>query len=297
MSGKTNIRWSQMVWNPVLGCTKLSEGCRNCYAMGEAWRKQHHPNPKIQAAYKGLTEKRNGRPEWTNIVRCLPERLDDPTRRKIPTMFFVNSMADLFHDSVAFEFIDKVISTMTVCTQHIFQVLTKRPERMRAYSDRVAASRPGDTVYGAVFDHINDLQGGIASWPLPNLHLGVSVEGPETLHRLNALQGMPNAVPWVSLEPLLGAVDIGPYLGFLKWVVVGGESGLRARPMQPDWARTARDACAKAGVPFFHKQNGEFMPDGHGGMMRVGNKRAGHVLDGRTHDEWPEVLKNWKPKL
>lgn len=141
MSSK--IEWTGETWNPVLGCTKVSGGCDNCYAMGAAWMKQHHPNAKIQAAYAGLTVKRNGRAAWTNQVRCLPERLAIPLGWKKPRTIFVNSMSDLFHEGVPDEFVDQVFAVMALTPQHTYQILTKRPERAAAYMATAHAAGPG----------------------------------------------------------------------------------------------------------------------------------------------------------
>ena len=184
-----------------------------------------------------------------------PERLGQPLRWKRPRTIFVNSMSDLFHEAVADDFVASVFETMERAGRHTFQVLTKRPERAAA----LAPSLP---------------------WP-PNVWLGVSVENQRWTTRIDALRAIPAAVRFLSCEPLLGPLDLD--LEGVGWVIAGGESGPRARPMDIAWARSVRDQCRAAGVPFFFKQWGEHGPDGR----REGKKRAGRLLDGRTWDEAP----------
>jgi len=200
--------------------------------------------------------------------------------------WFVNSMSDLFHKEVPFNFIDKVFAVMAHCPQHTFQILTKRPERMAEYF-----SKNGP--------------------PLPNVWLGTSVESADVLHRIDELRECPASVRFLSLEPLIG--DLGTInLDGIHWVIVGGESGPGARPMHPNWARSLRDQCVAAGVPFFFKQWGSLFPcedkhrlvqsghycdvshcwrgPGEGvAYKRIGKHKAGRLLDGRTWDEFPEV--------
>jgi protein gp37 len=316
----TNIEWTNETWNPLTGCTLVSEGCRNCYAAREAaGRLSHHP------AYAGLAVRRGGRPVFTGEVRLHEDRLEQPLRWKRPRMIFVNSMSDLFHESVPDEFIEKVFSIMAMASHHIFQVLTKRPERMAEFMQQYI---PSVTVWA---DRLR--AGGIAervareyAWPLPNVWLGTSVEDQTSAdRRIPALLETPAAVRFLSCEPLLWKVDLEeirlpdgrhclPLTGIewpeprIHWVIVGGESGPKARPMHPDWARSLRDQCQAAGVAFFFKQWGEWLPLlGHrehlnlppedrtwqriGGvtMVRVGKKAAGRLLDGRTWDEMPAV--------
>ena len=185
-----------------------------------------------------------------------PERLDQPLRWKRPRTIFVNSMSDLFHEQVADGFVASVFAVMERAGRHTFQVLTKRPERAAA----LAPSLP---------------------WP-PNVWLGVSVENQRWTTRVDALREIPAAVRFLSCEPLLGPLDLD--LEGVGWVIAGGESGPRARPMDVEWARGVRDQCLASGVPFFFKQWGEHGPDGR----REGKKRAGRLLDGRTWDEAPE---------
>ena len=185
-----------------------------------------------------------------------PERLEQPLRWKRPRTIFVNSMSDLFHEEVAGDFVASVFGVMERAGWHTFQVLTKRPERAAA----LAPSLP---------------------WP-PNVWLGVSVENQRWTTRVDALRAIPAAVRFLSCEPLLGPLDLD--LEGIGWVIAGGESGPRSRPMDIAWARSVRDQCLASGVPFFFKQWGEHGPDG----LREGKKRAGRLLDGRTWDEAPE---------
>lgn len=231
----TKIEWVKnkngeqgATWNPVTGCSKVSQGCKNCYA-------------------EGIAKRFWGDRKFTD-VQCHPERLEQPLKRKKPTTYFVNSMSDLFHPDVPFEFIDMVFDVMEVSVQHTFQILTKRPKRMFEYCE--GYRNPG----------------------FPNVWLGVSVEDQGTAdERVPVLLECPAAVRFVSYEPALGPVDFSKIprpqhfhqqpLGWdswwptqLHWIICGGESGPGARPLHPDWARGVRDQCQAAGVPFFMKQ-------------------------------------------
>lgn len=281
MSAKTGIEWTDATWNPVTGCAKVSQGCRNCYALRD-W-------PRMAAAQHTVYYGR----EFTD-VQCHRERLEQPIRWRRPRMIFVNSMSDLFHESVPDEFIDSVFAVMAIAEQHTFQVLTKRPERMQRYMSTLQARSQeiaqaamnvlngkywsdGDGMWDCVAHRID-------AGPLPNVWLGVSVEDQATAdERIPHLLQTSAAVRWISAEPLLGPVDLsGEYLAkklggrypfpsladehrtklidLLDWVVVGGESGRKARPMHPAWARMLRDQCKAAGVQFLFKQWGEWKP-------------------------------------
>ncbi len=299
---KTKIEWTDRTWNPVTGCTKVSQGCKNCYA-------------------ERLYERFNG-PHSFKKVLTHPERLQQPLKWKQPSKIFVNSMSDLFHEDVPFYFIDHVFMTMALCNQHIFQILTKRPERMIEYFSNHPAEilKPGFL-------------------PLKNVWLGVSVEDQATANeRIPLLLQVPASIRFLSCEPLLGQIwlrsvieqnygkDIyTDYLTGINWVIVGGESGPKARPMHPDWARSIRDQCKEAGVPFFFKQWGEYgagsstagkniivanngktftypefaaiikSSEGRAehnfsrinSMSKIGKKAAGNLLDGVQHMEFP----------
>lgn len=264
MGQKTNIEWTDMVWNPVTGCTKVSPGCDNCYAIRTSARLQHHD------AYEGVVA--DG--DWTGKVNLVYERLDQPLGWKKPRRIFVNSMSDLFHPDVPVDFIHDVWATMSAATQHTYQILTKRPQRM-------------------------SLVVGSMDWgPLPNVWLGTSIESDRYTFRADHLRTTPAAVRFLSLEPLLGPLPSLDLTG-IDWVIVGGESGPRARPMHPDWVRDIRDRCQETGTAFLFKQWGEWLPDERGelhhfgenlvGLRKTGKKAAGRELDGRLWDEYPEV--------
>jgi protein gp37 len=295
MADKSNIEWTDASWNPIAGCSVLSPGCTNCYAMREAGGRLHSTGK-----FKDLTQPSKAGPVWTGEVRLWEPALDQPLRWQRPRRIFVNSMSDLFHEAVPDEWIDQIFAIMALCPQHTFQVLTKRAERMREYLSPTRAAkvqphfdqlkipalkRALDRLmrkYSAtpkdVLGVIDDMpkredpgpflsQRGV--WPLGNLWLIVSVENqPRADERIPHLLATPAAVRGISAEPLLGRVDLSYWLGpnrlldrpALDWVVAGGESGRGARPMHPDWARSLRDQCLAAGVSYFFKQWGEWAP-------------------------------------
>ena len=259
MADKTLIQWSDATWNPITGCSIVSSGCKNCYAMGLAARRlRNHPSRQ------GLTDE-HGR--WTGEVRWNEQWLDQPLRWKRPRRIFVCAHSDLFHENVPSNWIDTVFAVMALAPQHQFQVLTKRPERMRDYlrgapvdrgGFRSIASRDSIIVEAIRGDQANGRLPGSgldgAPWPLPNVWLGTSVEDQPTFdRRVKPLRECPAAVRWLSVEPLLGPINAVP-LGSIDWIVVGGESGPGYRPMDPEWARSLRDQCVGAGVPFYMKQ-------------------------------------------
>ncbi|MCP4515067.1 MAG: phage Gp37/Gp68 family protein [Delftia sp.] len=247
VSDQTAIEWTDATWNPIRGCSRASEGCRNCYAARMATRLSGPGRP-----YEGLAA--GG--QWTGKVRVVESELDRPLRWRKPRHVFVCSMSDLFHEKVPDQAVMRVWNVMAESTAHTFQVLTKRPRRMRLHSLR---------------------RWGLGPQVLPSVWLGASAENQETLdERVPHLLRTPAAVRWLSCEPLLGPLDLRPWLDRLGWIVVGGESGPGARPMRPEWVRDIRDQCIAAGVPFFFKQ--------WGGVRK---KEAGRLLDGRTWDERP----------
>lgn len=255
MAEKSGIEWTDSTWNPVTGCTKMSPGCKNCYAetFAERFRGvQAHPF------------------EQGFDLKLWPERLDMPLRWKEPRTIFVNSMSDLFHEEVPEEFIGRVFDTMIRADHHVFQVLTKRAGRMLEWT----RSR---------FRFRNEKSDGRDVLPR-HIWLGVSVEDQTRTSRIRDLRKVPAQIRFLSLEPLLGPVDLhASLLTGIHWVIVGGESGHKARPMDPAWADGVRVQCAALGVPFFFKQWGTFNGEGR----RVGKKRAGRILNGRTHDAMP----------
>lgn len=234
MSTTSQIEWTETTWNPVTGCSKISPGCKHCYAERMAKRLRTMGTAKYRNGFE---------------VTIHPTALDEPFKWSKPRLVFVNSMSDLFHDAVPTKFIQSVFAVMNHASQHTFQVLTKRPERVAAMN-------------------------GLLSWA-PNIWLGVSVESSAWVGRIDHLRATDAKTKFLSLEPLLGplpALDLSE----IGWVIAGGESGPRARPMEGDWVREIRDSCVQHQVPFFFKQ--------WGGVFK---KRTGRVLDGRTWDEMP----------
>ena len=244
MATKSKIEWTQSTWNPIRGCTRVSEGCRYCYAERIAARFSQEG-----FAYEGLAKMTKAGPRWLNKVRLVPELLDAPLKWKKPQLIFVNSMSDLFHEDVPLEFILDVFDTMVKAKQHQFQVLTKRSRRLVELS--------------------NEIQ-----WP-KNVWMGVSVEDQDYTFRIDHLRKTDAHIKFLSLEPLIGALP-GLNLGRIDWVIVGGESGPRARPIQEEWVTDIRDQCLQTDVPFFFKQ--------WGGRNK---KQTGRILEGRTWDDLP----------
>lgn len=270
MSDNTGIEWTDATWNPVRGCSRVSEGCRNCYAERVASR---FSGPGLP--YEGLAA--NGK--WTGKTRMVESAMEQPLRWKRPRRIFVNSMSDLFHETIPLSDIERVFRVMSQAHQHTFQILTKRPERM-LWAVLTIYKRQGMTT------------------PLSNVWLGVSVENQAAAdERIPLLLQTPAAVHFLSCEPLLGTVFVPAWLHKVAdlprvdWVIAGGESGHGARPMHPGWVRSLRDQCAAAGVPYFLKQWGEWgLAVDHAGqetMMKLGKHSTGAVLDGREHKEFP----------
>ncbi len=237
MSTISGIEWTEMTWNPVTGCTKISPGCKHCYAERMSRRLQG----------MGIEKYENG-----FTVATHDSSLDEPLRWKKPRLVFVNSMSDLFHQSVPSGFIESVFDVMNRAPRHTFQVLTKRPGRAALLGERL-------------------------NWT-SNIWLGASIESEKWLGRLAPLRATGARTKFLSLEPLLGPLP-GLDLTGVDWVIVGGESGPGARPMESDWVRKIRDNCVNSGTPFFFKQ--------WGGVFK---KKTGRVLDDRTWDEMPEAL-------
>jgi protein gp37 len=377
MATNSAIEWTEATWNPIVGCSILSPGCTNCYAMKMAARIQKMnrtggSNSDYVNHYDGTTRSVNGNVVWTGKLAKAPRKLFDlPLSRKKPTTFFVNSMGDLFHEYVPNEWIDEVFAVMALAPQHTFQILTKRAKRMRDWFTR----REGQYSNGAQLAVYHKLAGvgsmapprgfGLEAsdvaacmarviepkgWPLPNVWLGVSAERQqEADERIPLLLDTPAAVRFVSAEPLLGhialhALNLGTPApsdalrgmrcvpdasaqGFhneptakLDWVIVGGESGPRARPSHPQWSRDLRDWCLATGVQFFFKQWGAWKPldqfaeqvidsAGKHAVVRedgrfvvdhdlaqppeavftfnMGKKAAGRLLDGVEHNGFP----------
>lgn len=237
MSENSAIEWTDATWNPLLGCTKVSAGCMSCYAILEAWKKMHHPHPAVRAAYEGLVVKLpDGSLNWTGRVNVIPERLEIPLRWKRPKRIFVNSMSDLFHEAVSEGQIAQIFGTMARADSHIFQVLTKRPERMSKLLNGVGLRQ-----------HIEDVSG--RSWPLPNVWLGTSTEDQRTAdERIPHLLRTPAAVRFLSCEPLLGPVDLNRWIEpTLHCGSCGTEYGLAEAIPDPNGHIHGADVCAHCG--------------------------------------------------
>lgn len=291
MGANSGIEWTDATWNPLRGCTRVSEGCVNCYAEIMAARfskpgQWGHGLAEIVKKPDGSIDHR-----WTGIVRAMTgDTLMLPLYWKKPRRIFVNSTSDLFHEALPDEAIDRVFAIMALSPQHTFQILTKRSERMREYLGRTKSGwAAGSATKLRVANDAKilaetveqeklaadlfcdpDVVGRQYKWPLPNVWLGVSAENQEAWNeRIEHLGATPAAVRFVSAEPLLGPIDTGnafdlppdnsPYCP-IDWVICGGESGPNARPMHPGWARSLRDQCIAAGTPFFFKQWGEWSP-------------------------------------
>ena len=281
MADNTKIEWTDATWNPITGCSVVSPGCTNCYAMKLAGtRLKNHPTRT------GLTIDSKAGPVWNGQVRFNETMLLDPLRWKRPRMIFVCAHGDLFAENVPDEWIDRVFAVMALAPHHAFQVLTKRPERMRAYfvGRRQNFGRASDVIHHAIEHSLDeDDQQIAADWldlfdcmgtPQHNVWLGVSVEDQKRAdERIPILLETPAAIRWISAEPLLGPVEIVRHLEIghldselglsnpgIDWVVAGGESGRGARPMHPEWVRSLRDQCAATDTPFLFKQWGEWMP-------------------------------------
>ena len=237
MSGTSTIEWTDSTWNPVTGCTKVSPGCAHCYAETFAERWRGIPGHPYEQGFD---------------LKIWPQRLEQPLLWKKPRIIFVNSMSDLFHEEVPLSYIQKVFAVMAQADWHVFQVLTKRAERMEELAPKL-------------------------KWP-KNVWMGVSVENRDTLWRVQHLRRVPANVRFLSIEPLLGSM--GRFsLKKIDWVIVGGESGPKARPMKEEWVMGIKNQCEKQGVPFFFKQ--------WGGVQK---KKNGRILEGRTWDEMPVTL-------
>ena len=269
---RTKIEWADAVWNPIVGCSKCSPGCRNCYAESFAHRLKGVGNP----AYQDVVDERG----WTGKLVLRKDELEKPLHWRKPRRVFVCSMGDLFHEEVPFESIDRVFAVMALASRHTFLLLTKRSRRMLEYlgwssekPDIIGRHDRGQKIDSS--GHIGEYICGFTRcrWPIANVHTGVTVENGDYRYRIDDLRKTPAAVRFVSLEPMLGPMgDLN--LDGIHWVIAGGESGPNARPAHPDWFRKVRDDCAAAGVPFFLKQVGP-------------TKVAGRLLDGREHNELP----------
>ena len=250
MAEKSPIEWTDATWNPVAGCSLASAGCTNCYAMRMAARLEAMRVEK----YRGLTRKTGGRAKWTGKVRCDHSALSVPLRWRRPRKVFVNSMSDLFHADVPLRFIREVWNVMKATPRHDYQLLTKRPERMRDVLSR------GDFEV------------------LPNVWLGTSVESQDVVERIDALREPPAAIRFISFEPLIGPISKANLHG-IAWAIVGGESGPGARPMEEQWAMDIMHMCRAHGAAFFFKQWGG-----------TNKKATGRRLRGELYNEMPGYI-------
>ncbi len=245
MTTTSKIEWTEQTWNPTVGCTKISVGCKNCYAESMAHRLQAMGTPGYENGFQ---------------LTMLPQRLNDPILRNKPTTYFVNSMSDLFHDKITDEYIEKVFDVIHRTPRHTYQILTKRAARMaRFFKNREVPT---------------------------NAWLGVSVENKKHgVPRIDHLRKVPAHIRFLSVEPLLE--DVGELnLTDIHWVIVGGESGPKARPMKPEWADSVREQCEEQDVAFFFKQWGGWGADG----KRRAKSANGRLLNGRTWDQMPAQM-------
>lgn len=236
MADNSAIEWTEATWNPVTGCDQISPGCAHCYAKTFAERWRGVPGHAYEQGFD---------------MRLWPERVDQPLRWKRPRQIFVNSMSDLFHPEVPDEFIAEVFATMVEADWHVFQILTKRPERLLELADELP-------------------------WP-PHVWMGVSIENRRFVHRADLLREVPAAVRFISAEPLLGQLE-GLDLTDIHWLIAGGESGAGHRPIREEWVIDLRDRCAEEEVAFFFKQWGGFRP-----------KSNGRLLEGREWNAMPRT--------
>lgn len=254
MSSKSHIEWTEFTWNPATGCTKISPGCKYCYAETMAERLQAMGAPGYENGFK---------------ITLHPDRLTQPMQRKKSAIYFVNSMSDMFHEEIPFEFLDRMFDTIRKTPQHIYQILTKRPERMEEY-----------------FKTRNSPD---------NAWLGVTVEDQKYgLPRIDILRRIDAKIRFLSIEPLLE--DLGQFdLSDIHWVIVGGESGAKARPMKAEWVESIKQQCQAANVPFFFKQWGMWGEDG----VRRSKPANGRLLKGKKYDGVPnlEVASTEEPQL
>jgi protein gp37 len=305
----TAIEWTDKTWNIFVGCSKVSEGCRNCYAINQAYRNNamaaKMPSPGRMRYYEGLTHKQDKRVDWTGLVRFVPEALELPLKWRKPRKIFVNSMSDLFHESVREEHLDQVFAVMALSPQHTYQILTKRPGRMLDYLRsaknrvRIAAVDLG-RMTNTEHEAIESCQW---NWPLLNVWMGVTVENQKALdERARPLYNLHNMgwTTFYSAEPLLEAVEL--YLNHerVDWVIVGGESGPGSRAFYLDWARSIIQQCRSAKVRVFVKQLGSNAwdrcpPPTH--LAELGLITESYCQlhlrsrKGNNMEEWPEQLR------
>lgn len=240
----TKIEWTQASWNPTIGCDKVSSGCKNCYAEAMAKRLQAIGNPDYKDGF---------------AFKMLPQRLDEPKRNKKPTLYFVNSMSDLFHQKMDFGFLERVMQVIADTPHHQYQILTKRPHTMREYFSKREIP--------------------------PNVWLGTTVESSKVKSRIDLIRDLSASVKWLSCEPLIS--DLGELdLRGIDWVIAGGESGANARAMKEEWVLNIKRQCEAQNVAFFFKQWGAWGSDG----VKRSKKENGALLGGKIYQAYPKIV-------
>lgn len=240
----TKIEWTQASWNPTIGCDKVSSGCKNCYAQAMAKRLQAIGNPDYKDGF---------------AFKMLPQRLDEPKRNKKPTLYFVNSMSDLFHQKMDFDFLERVMQVIADTPHHQYQILTKRPHTMREYFSKREIP--------------------------PNVWLGTTVESSKVKSRIDLIRDLSASVKWLSCEPLIS--DLGELdLRGIDWVIAGGESGANARAMKEEWVLNIKRQCEAQNVAFFFKQWGAWGSDG----VKRSKKENGALLGGKIYQAYPKIV-------
>lgn len=240
----TKIEWTQASWNPTIGCDKVSSGCKNCYAEAMAKRLQAIGNPDYKDGF---------------AFKMLPQRLDEPKRNKKPTLYFVNSMSDLFHQKMDFGFLERVMQVIADTPRHQYQILTKRPHTMKEYFSK------------------RDIP--------PNVWLGTTVESSKVKSRIDLIRDLSASVKWLSCEPLIS--DLGELdLRGIDWVIAGGESGANARAMKEEWVLNIKRQCEAQNVAFFFKQWGVWGSDG----VKRSKKENGALLGGKIYQAYPKIV-------
>lgn len=240
----TKIEWTQASWNPTIGCDKVSSGCKNCYAQAMAKRLQAIGNPDYKDGF---------------AFKMLPQRLDEPKRNKKPTLYFVNSMSDLFHQKMDFGFLERIMQVIADTPHHQYQILTKRPHAMKEYFSKREIP--------------------------PNVWLGTTVESSKVKPRIDLIRDLSASVKWLSCEPLisdLGEID----LRGIDWVIAGGESGANARAMKEEWVLNIKRQCEAQNVAFFFKQWGAWGSDG----VKRSKKENGALLGGKIYQAYPKIV-------
>ncbi len=239
----TKIEWTQAVWNPTIGCNKVSSGCKNCYAEVMARRLQAMGNKDYKNGFN---------------FTMLHHRLDEPRKNKKPTLYFVNSMSDLFHENMEKDFLNSIMQVIQETPHHQYQILTKRPQRMREYF--------------------------LSHFIPSNVWLGTTIESSSVKHRIDLIRDLKAKIKWLSCEPLID--DLGELnLNGIDWVIVGGESGVKARAMKKEWALKIKEQCDKQKVAFFFKQWGAYGEDG----VKRNKKQNGALLEGKEFMEYPKL--------